>query len=825
LNMDHHMLPAATPRILWVELTSKCPFDCVFCSRKSRRGNGEHMPYALFESLVRQVSDPRTFLLNYSGESTVYPELIPAIRLARSTGAGVELVSALASASDSLIHELSTVGLTRLTVSVHAADAGAFAEIYRHSSLAALRRRLELFVELCRGVPNPPAIDLAFVAMQDNLDQLQGVSDWAAGLGLSAITIFPVIRRDEIPIVFPRELTGSGLHRAEFRDALNRRVADCMRRLPEMAITICNPQFTNPTPPLGEAPRACPGELPAGARIYSCEQNPWETAHVLSNGDVVPCEVHDRSPLGNLARQTLAEIWNGAPYQQFRQNYRAGELAACRSCPWKTAYIPGPMKSEILAARGRNAQMGHGWHDPSGEPHVWASQQAVVSLEPRAGSRELHVSGILPPGPAGKPNELEIRCNGAPVGTVATASPEMLPFAMGFAIDAGTLRPWNIEFRTRFAYRPRDRGVGPDSRDLGFALTLVSSQPPFDSDLAQRQRVSLAPLLTAVRRIDRLGRAIGASFRRRRASERPRSLAAGVSVVIPERDTVAELTACLAGLSASARRWDEPIETLVVVNGAPEWRYRELQARYPRVRWQFHAEPLGFGGAIQAGLRRARYDWVYLLNSDVVLEEEALAAAGRRRDPAVFSIASQIVLKDHTRFRDETNLTALFVEEGLAIAHDLIPESTQTVEHFYAGGGASLFQTGLLRQFLDREAYHPFYWEDVEWGWRARKLGYRSLFCAESVARHTQGATVARYFSPAEIETVVERNRLLFQLRNFTTVGSLEAVAKAIARARPEVARYFAGARALGCVARGRLWNHVAPVSDEEVLALARWPS
>ena len=814
------MLAAKTPRILWVELTSKCPFDCVFCSRKSRRGSGEHMPYVLFESLVRQVSDPRTFLLNYSGESTVYPELIPAIRLARSTGAGVELVSALATASDGLLHQLSTAGLTRLTVSIHAADARAFTEIYRHSSLAALRTRLELFVELGRGARNPPAIDLAFVAMQHNLDQLQGVAELAMGLGLTAISIFPVIRRDEIPIVFPRELTGTGLHRAEFRDDLNRRVEDSRRRLPEVAITISNPQFTSTTQALGEAPRACPGELPAGARIYSCEQNPWETAHVLSNGDIVPCEVHDRLPVGNLARQTLAEIWGGEAYERFRQNYHTGELAACRSCPWKTAYIPGRMQSEILAVRGRNTQMGHGWHEPAGEPHVWASQQAVASIEPRAGSTKLHVSGILPPGREGQANELAICCNGTPVGTVGNSSAEMMPFGMDFAIQGANVRPWNVEFRTRFVYRPRDLGAGPDSRDLGFALTLVSSQAPFDSDLVERQRLSLRPLLAAIRGMDKLGRAIGARFRRRRASDQARSFAAGVSVVIPERDNVAELTACLAALSASARHWDEPVETLAVVNGAADWRYRELQVLYPEVRWQFHAEPLGFGGAIKLGLRRARYDWVYLLNSDVVLEEDALAAAGRHRDPSVFSIASQILLKDATRFRDETNLTSLFIQDGLVITHDLIPRSTRTVEHFYAGGGASLFQTGLLRQFLDAEAYHPFYWEDVEWGWRARKLGYRSLFCAESVARHTQRATIARYFSPAEIETVVERNRLLFQLRNFTTVGSLDAVAEAIARARPEVAGYFVGWPALGCVARGRLWNHVAPASDEEVLAI-----
>src|SRR6266404_500678 len=94
---------ALTPRILWVELTSKCPFDCIFCSRQLRRGAGQHLPFDVYSSLLDSLVDPRKFILNYSGESTVYPDLIPAIRQARATGAFVELVSALASAPESLL--------------------------------------------------------------------------------------------------------------------------------------------------------------------------------------------------------------------------------------------------------------------------------------------------------------------------------------------------------------------------------------------------------------------------------------------------------------------------------------------------------------------------------------------------------------------------------------------------------------------------------------------------------------------------------------------------------------------------------------------------
>jgi MoaA/NifB/PqqE/SkfB family radical SAM enzyme/GT2 family glycosyltransferase len=809
------MRPARTPRILWVELTSKCPFDCVFCSRKSRRGAGEHMPYAVFEQLVAQVEHPRKFLLNYSGESTVYPKLISAIRLARSTGAAVELVTALGAAGSSLLAKLSRSGLTRLTVSLHAASEARFAAIYRHGSLADVRAKLRRFLALARCAETPLAVDLAFVAMQRNLDELAGVAAFARELGLRSISIFPVIRRDEIPVSFP-ELDATGAATGSFRTAVARAIERVRVDHPSVNLTVCNPRFTMDDEPLGETPSPCPGVLPAGAQIHSCEQNPWETVHVLANGDVVACEVHDQRALGNIARQTLAEIWHGEAYGRFRAAYRGGSLAECRSCPWKTAWVPGPLRSEILGARGRSAQMGYGWHEPAGEPHVWASQEAVAMLQPRPGSSVLHVHGVLPPGPDGF-NRLEVRCNGIPVGDVVNKDRQMLEFGVNLKCQVRASEPWEIEFRTAHVYL-----AAGDQRDLGFAFCMAASQPAIDSALVRRQRVALAPLLAAIAAADRVGWMIRSRFRRERANE---SLlppfATGLTVLIPERDNPGELAECLTGLDAARRLWREPLQIIVLVNGAAPSQYWRLQEAHPIVEWSFHPQPLGFAGAIREGLRHTLYDWVYLLNSDAVPEAHALVEAGRWRAPLTFSIASQIFLKDSTRFRDETNLTRLFVEDGLAATHDIIPAGTDTVEHFYSGGGASLFQVPLLRRMVLRCAYDPFYWEDVEWGWRARKLGYRAIFCPASIVRHRQGATISRCYSAEEVEAVVMRNRLLFQLRNFTAAGSLESAVAAIAGMPSEVAQFFMAPGTLAAVVRGRLWNHLAPVTDEEVLAAA----
>jgi len=155
---------ARTPRTLSVELTSKRPFDCVFCSRQLRRGAGQHLPFDVYTSLLDSLVDPRKFILNYSGESTVYPDLIAAIERTRSSGAFVELVSVMATAPESLLGPLSRSGLNRLTVSVHATDNEKFAEAYRHSSFDTLRSRLERFIELRRAAPQASVVDLVFVA-------------------------------------------------------------------------------------------------------------------------------------------------------------------------------------------------------------------------------------------------------------------------------------------------------------------------------------------------------------------------------------------------------------------------------------------------------------------------------------------------------------------------------------------------------------------------------------------------------------------------------------------------------------------------------------
>lgn len=241
----------------------------------------------------------------------------------------------------------------------------------------------------------------------------------------------------------------------------------------------------------------------------------------------------------------------------------------------------------------------------------------------------------------------------------------------------------------------------------------------------------------------------------------------GVSVVIPERANHALLALCLTSLAKALAKVAEPTEVIVVVNGSPTRDYEHLQAEYPRVSWRYSRCPLGFVQAVEIGIAAARYGAVYLLNNDMVIEPDTISQLLPWRGPTVFAIASQIFFQDLSKRREETGWTELRFGT-MAELVDVPPEQDGAVRgHLYAGGGSSLFHRDRLRGMLrSSHDYHPFYWEDAEWGLRAWRDGQEVLFCPNSKVWHHHRATVSLFFKPAEIDRIFARNGLLFTLRN-----------------------------------------------------------
>jgi len=57
-TIDPDYVTAPMPKILWIELTSKCPFDCIFCTRKSRFGAGRNLDFEIYQRVIAELESP-----------------------------------------------------------------------------------------------------------------------------------------------------------------------------------------------------------------------------------------------------------------------------------------------------------------------------------------------------------------------------------------------------------------------------------------------------------------------------------------------------------------------------------------------------------------------------------------------------------------------------------------------------------------------------------------------------------------------------------------------------------------------------------------------
>ena len=236
----------------------------------------------------------------------------------------------------------------------------------------------------------------------------------------------------------------------------------------------------------------------------------------------------------------------------------------------------------------------------------------------------------------------------------------------------------------------------------------------------------------------------------------------GVTAVIPSRDGKDLLATLLPGLVPQIGRG----EIIVSDNGSSDNTAQWLAQTYPAIRVIESVKPLSFARAVNAGISAAGFNRVLLLNNDMVVEPGFVAAliAAFHRVPDLFCATAQIFFPPGIR-REETG-KAVWRREGPldfpARCDDPIPGEDLTWV-LYGSGGCSLFDTAKLRALGGvSEVYEPAYVEDMDFGFRAWKLGWPSVFCAGAKVEHRHRATTSRFYTPAQLDAFTEINYLRF---------------------------------------------------------------
>jgi GT2 family glycosyltransferase/glycosyltransferase involved in cell wall biosynthesis len=243
----------------------------------------------------------------------------------------------------------------------------------------------------------------------------------------------------------------------------------------------------------------------------------------------------------------------------------------------------------------------------------------------------------------------------------------------------------------------------------------------------------------------------------------------GVSVVIPSRNGRELLAALFPALIPQIAVG----EVIISDNGSTDETAEWLALRYPEIVIIRSTEPLSFAKAVNAGVSSAVFNRTLLLNNDMVVEPgfvDALNGAFERI-PNLFCATAQIFFPPGV-IREETGKAVWRRESPTDFpvrCDEPIPGEDLTWV-LYGSGGCSLFDTSKLRALGGvSEVFDPAYVEDLDLGYRAWKRGWPSVFRAAAQVEHLHRATTARYYSPRELDSFVERNYLRFLIH---AVGS-----------------------------------------------------
>lgn len=229
------------------------------------------------------------------------------------------------------------------------------------------------------------------------------------------------------------------------------------------------------------------------------------------------------------------------------------------------------------------------------------------------------------------------------------------------------------------------------------------------------------------------------------------------SIIIPTYNGVHLLASCVAAIR---RHTDPPYEIIVVDNGSQDdtasycLRERLILAALPRNE--------GFPIAVNRGLSVASGDQLLILNNDVTVSPRWLS----NLLPALYSAADVGLVGPVTNYASGRQQVAIDWAEGEDFAqaadrHNRSdPAKWQEVQRLV--GMCLLFKREVLgRVGLFDERFSPGHYEDDDYCYRARQLGYRLLVCGDTLVYH-EGSASFKAQHPEGWNELLERNRLRF---------------------------------------------------------------
>ncbi len=242
-----------------------------------------------------------------------------------------------------------------------------------------------------------------------------------------------------------------------------------------------------------------------------------------------------------------------------------------------------------------------------------------------------------------------------------------------------------------------------------------------------------------------------------------------VSIIIVSFNSRQWLDDCLDSIKAQSCT---PLETILVDNASQDGTAGEITKSYPDVSVIPLDELVPLSSAINIGIQAANGKYLLLLNPDVVLEQGAIAEMLKRlkEGDACAAVAPKLRLLRAPAFLN--GLGNLVGSSGwgtdLGLGHLDLGQFDHWNDLPSACFAATLIPASAIQAVGLLDDGFIMYYEDSEWSYRARMLGYRVLSAPNAIVYHAFSGQMPGLKEPALTPTKLRR----------TTYGRLRFISR-----------------------------------------------
>lgn len=327
---DRRSKRAGSPPVcLYLEVTNRCNLLCETCPRTFEALEPPaDMNWELFTSIVDQVPDVARVVLHGVGEPMLVKSLPRMIRYLKERG-----IYVLFNTNGTLLaprkrREIIETGLDELRVSLDAAEAESFLKVRGKDMFDRIVRNVGEFTQLQKEIgAATPRVSLWLTGLKETVDQLPDFVRLAARIGVREVHLQRLVFDD----------LGRGLARADSslfertRKEEEEAIAAAQALGASLGVTMDASGATEPGLSLKRGQQEAP---------WSGCRRPWSLMYFTAHGRALPCCIapfsargYETYTLGDATQQTLREIWNGAAYQEFREQL-TGDVPPkpCQNC-------------------------------------------------------------------------------------------------------------------------------------------------------------------------------------------------------------------------------------------------------------------------------------------------------------------------------------------------------------------------------------------------------------------------------------------------------------------------------------------------------------